>query len=120
MENNGDSKSIDTIRLKYNLIAIIAAFILLGMVFLYAITTATNANDITAVLSALTGIVGTIIGAYFGANVGAEGKQDAINTKDQAIEEKVIAVERQKQSSEQLKKVKKERDDLLRRINLLK
>jgi hypothetical protein len=71
-------------RLKYNLVAVIAAFVLFGFICIYAISKSTS--DMAAIVGSLTTAVGTIVGAYVGANVGAEGKQTAIKEQEKAIE----------------------------------
>lgn len=43
-----------------------------------------DATSAVAVLSAVTGIVGTIIGAYFGVNVGSSGKQEAVAARNES------------------------------------
>jgi membrane protein DedA with SNARE-associated domain len=88
MSNEENSESLDKYRIRYNFYALFIAFVLIGAVFIYAIFTATKSDDITNILSALTGIVGTIIGAFFGFTVGSEGKQDAIKTRDRVMEER--------------------------------
>ena len=39
------------------------------------------------ILGTLTSIVGTIVGAFLGANIGSEGKQDAITARESVVKE---------------------------------
>lgn len=73
-------------RMQYNLYAIISAFVLLGLVCLYAISKSTS-SDIATMVGALATAAGTITGAYIGAYVGAEGKQAAIEERKTAQQE---------------------------------
>ncbi|MDA8144443.1 MAG: hypothetical protein M0Z27_00075 [Thermaerobacter sp.] len=44
----------------------------------------TNAHDVVTVVGAATGVVGTIVGAFFGVKLGASGEKDAEQKRDQA------------------------------------
>lgn len=74
----------DVLRLKLGALIIVAAFVLLGLVFAVSIAHFTRAADVTAVVGSVATVVGTIIGAYFGVQVGAHGKEAATAARDKA------------------------------------
>jgi len=67
----------DLVRIKYGAWLIAAAFLLLGVVFGLAIWQFSAAADVTAVVGSVTTVVGTIIGAFFGVQIGSAGKEAA-------------------------------------------
>jgi hypothetical protein len=69
--------SVDMARIRYGAGLIVAAFVLLGVVFGIAVSQFSTASDVTAVVGAVTTVVGTIIGAFFGVQAGASGKEAA-------------------------------------------
>lgn len=119
MADNENSENLDKYRIKYNFYAVLAAFILIGVIFILAIFT-TDAKDVPNVLGALTGIVGTIIGAFFGFAVGSEGKQDAIKTRDNAIEEKNTAIEQRDNAIDERDSAIEERFNAINELNELR
>jgi hypothetical protein len=56
---------------------ILAAFGLLGIVFVVAVWQFSAAADVSAAVGAVAGVVGTIVGAFFGAQIGSSGKETA-------------------------------------------
>jgi uncharacterized BrkB/YihY/UPF0761 family membrane protein len=76
--------SADVLRLKFGALIIVAAFVLLGVVFAVSITHFTSAADVTAVVGSVATVVGTIVGAYFGIQVGSHGKEAATAARDKA------------------------------------
>jgi hypothetical protein len=64
-------------RIRYGAWLIVAAFALLGVVFGVAVSQFSTASDVTAVVGSVTTVVGTIIGAFFGVQAGAAGKEAA-------------------------------------------
>lgn len=61
-----------------SVIVVVIALLAVCWVANAVIAKVNDATSAVAVLSAVTGIVGTIVGAYFGVNVGSSGKQEAI------------------------------------------
>jgi hypothetical protein len=74
----------DLVRIKYGAWLIVAAFLLLGIVFALAIWQFSAAADVTAVVGSVTTVVGTIIGAFFGVQIGSAGKEAAENGRAHA------------------------------------
>jgi len=75
---------LDQARIKYGAWLILAAFILLAVVFAIAVWQFSTAADVSAAVGAVAGVVGTIIGAYFGVQVGSSGKEAAESRRAQA------------------------------------
>ena len=68
-----------------NSFSMVVVAIALGAVCWAANAVIAKVNDATsavAALSAVTGIVGTIVGAYFGVHVGSSGKEQAITARN--------------------------------------
>lgn len=72
-----DELTLDSFK---EVIIIISAFILLGYGMSVVSGKLTDGTTAVAVFSALTAVIGTIIGAIFGVHAGSQGKQDAVNT----------------------------------------
>lgn len=73
-----------------NALVIIAALIVIAWTFSSVIGKLSDAKDILAVFSGVTGVIGIILGAYFGINVGATGKQEAV-AAETALKEDAMA-----------------------------
>jgi uncharacterized protein YacL len=58
------------------LLAVLAAFIIAAF--------KVDSGDVSALFSGLTGVIGTIVGAYFGLQVGQAGKKEADKARDKA------------------------------------
>ena len=71
------SASPDLTRIRYGAWLIVAAFLMLGIVFGVAVLRYPSAMDVAAVVGTLSTVTGTILGAYFGAQVGSAGKEAA-------------------------------------------
>lgn len=71
------SPNVDMARVKYGAWLVGAAFVLLGVVFGFAVSQFSTAADVTAVVGGVATVVGTIIGAFFGVQVGSSGKEAA-------------------------------------------
>ena len=76
--------SVDMARIRYGAWLIVAAFALLGVVFGIAVSQFSTASDVTAVVGSVTTVVGTIIGAFFGVQIGSAGKEAAENGRAHA------------------------------------
>lgn len=79
MDDVGQSPSAytDLTRIRYGAWLIVAAFLMLGVVFGVAIWRYPNASDVAAVVGTLATVTGTILGAFFGAAAGSAGKEAA-------------------------------------------
>ncbi len=67
----------DMTRIRYGAWLIGAAFVLLGAVFCVAVQRYATASDVVAVVGSVATVAGTILGAFFGAQVGSAGKEAA-------------------------------------------
>lgn len=83
--------NIDKIRIKYGFWVIIVGFLFVAAVFIIAIIKWNNASDVTAVVGAFTGLVGTVVGAFFGAQIGLAGREKAERDRKEA-EEKAFRI----------------------------
>ncbi|MDR2984139.1 MAG: hypothetical protein LBV34_04780 [Nocardiopsaceae bacterium] len=81
---DGAMAEADMTRIKYGAWLIGAAFILLGVVFGVAVWRYTTASDVVAVVGSVATVAGTILGAFFGAQVGSAGKEAAEARRAQA------------------------------------
>jgi hypothetical protein len=62
-------------RIKYGLYVVLVGFLLVGIVFVAALTKFTAVSDVTAAVGVVTSVVGTLAGAFFGVHVGSVGKE---------------------------------------------
>jgi hypothetical protein len=74
----------DLARSKYGFWIVIAGFGVVLAAFIFSIEKWGDAKDVTAAVGAVTGVVGTLAGAFFGVHVGAEGKAKADQAAAQA------------------------------------
>jgi hypothetical protein len=76
--------SADLARIRYGVWLIGAAFLLLGVVFGIGVSKITVGADMVAALGSVTTVVGTIIGTFFGVQIGSHGKEAAEAGRTQA------------------------------------
>jgi hypothetical protein len=81
---DGAMAEADMTRIKYGAWLIGAAFVLLGVVFVIAVWRYQTAADVVAVVGSVATVAGTILGAFFGAQVGSAGKEAAEARRAQA------------------------------------
>ena len=74
---HAQATSADLTRIKYGAWLIAAAFLLLETVFGVAVSRYPSASDVAAVVGTLATVTGTILGAFFGAQIGSAGKDAA-------------------------------------------
>ncbi len=86
-----NENNIDKIRLKYGFWVIIIGFILVAGIFIVATLKWQEASDVTAVVGAFTGLIGTVVGAFFGAQIGTAGKEKVERERKEA-EEKAFRI----------------------------
>ena len=60
------------------LFVVLASFIAAALIY-------SDAADVSTALAPVTGVVGTIVGAYFGVQVGSQGKDTADQRADQRV-----------------------------------
>jgi hypothetical protein len=82
--NQTPDSNADMTRIKYGAWLIVAAFVLLGIVFGIAVARFTTAADVTGAVGSVATVVGTIVGAFFGAQIGSAGKEAAEAGRTQA------------------------------------
>jgi hypothetical protein len=73
-------------RLKYGVWVILAGFGVAFFAVLAAIWKMTDATSIAGVVASLTGMVGTVIGAFFGFHAGASGREQAEAERNDAVD----------------------------------
>jgi len=71
----------------YALLVVLAGLLALVLVFIFAAHQWSDAKDVVAAMGAVTGTIGTIVGAYFGVKVGERGKKEAERARDEAVAE---------------------------------
>lgn len=88
---HADAQGTETLRLRYGLAVILAGFLLVLSVSLAAMWKWNLAQEVAVVTGAVAGLVGTVVGAYFGIQVGAAGsehveraRRDAENARSRA------------------------------------
>jgi uncharacterized protein YacL len=69
--------SADTERAKLGVLVVIAGLAVILIGFVLAVLHYHVAGDAATALASITGVVGTIVGAYFGVQVGSQGKASA-------------------------------------------
>ena len=79
-----ESNSSKCTRTRNDLYVILSAFVLIFALFAISLWKWPTSSDVTSVLSAVTGVIGTLVGAYFGVQVGSSGKADAISAQKAA------------------------------------
>jgi hypothetical protein len=67
----------DLERIKYGAILILAGLVNITIVFLVAVIRYPQASDVASAVGALTAVVGTLVGAFFGAHIGSAGRERA-------------------------------------------
>lgn len=72
-----EAAEADLLRMKYGAMIIVTGLIVLLTVFLVAVHRYAQAADVATAVGALTTVVGTLVGAYFGAHVGSAGRERA-------------------------------------------
>jgi len=75
MSNNPGTA--DEKRVIYGFWIVLFGLFVVGVVFIVAILKWTTAADVATAVGSLTGVVGTIVGAFFGVQAGASGKEKA-------------------------------------------
>jgi len=88
--SNGDHND-DPLRWRYGFIIVIVGFAAVLTTFIFSIEKWGDAKDVTAAVGAVSGVVGTLAGAFFGVHVGAEGKAKSDEAAAQAQKKADIA-----------------------------
>jgi hypothetical protein len=79
MTNGNAGPGPDIMRMRYGFWIVVIGFavVLLALVLAIKLGEWKDVKDVTTLLSAVTGIVGGLAGAFFGVHVGAAGKEQA-------------------------------------------
>jgi hypothetical protein len=75
MAEEASNVPVDGLRVKYGFFIVLIGLLVVLTVFIIAILRLENASDATAVIGAVTGVIGTLVGTFFGIHVGSEGKE---------------------------------------------
>jgi hypothetical protein len=62
-------------RVKYGFRIVIGGFVLVGFGLALSVWKWSAATDVSSVLGLITGVVGTVVGAFFGVQIGSQGKE---------------------------------------------
>ena len=84
MTRNADKDTPETTRLKYGAAITAVAFVAIVAVFCIAVWMFDSANDVVATVGVITGLMGTVIGTFFGVQVGSAGTQAATTAAERA------------------------------------
>jgi hypothetical protein len=68
---------LDRMRIQNGLWVVVGGFVLVAAIAVAAILTMQDAQQITAIVGSVTGLVGTVVGAYLGVQVGSAGSERA-------------------------------------------
>jgi uncharacterized membrane protein YbhN (UPF0104 family) len=85
-DRTGGTGTDDAGRWKYGLWVVFAGLAVILVAFGGALVAFSEAADVSTALAPVTGVVGTIVGAYFGVQAGAAGKDKAEEERAQATE----------------------------------
>jgi hypothetical protein len=64
-------------RARYGVTVVLAGLVVTLVAFGLALVAFDKAGSVSAALAPITGVIGTVVGAYFGVQVGASGKSEA-------------------------------------------
>lgn len=80
-----DDKGVEAARIRYGFWLIIAAFLLIGLISSIVITRwivikhDITTTDFTAILGSITGVMGTLVAAFFGIQAASAGRSQALD-----------------------------------------
>jgi hypothetical protein len=80
------SNELDLMRLRYGFWIIIFGFSLVAFIALIAIFKWDEVANVATVVGAVSSLVGTVVGAFFGVQFGAAGKERAEAARDRSQE----------------------------------
>jgi hypothetical protein len=80
----GEKKTDDSAKWRYGVVVVLAGLFVILVAFVVAVGQYDKASDVSTALAPITGVVGTIVGAYFGVQVGAAGKDKADAARDKS------------------------------------
>ena len=89
MSSNSSKSNAGQSQTKYGFGIVVIGLILVGFIFGIAVLRWTSASDVSTVVSAATGVIGTLVGAFFGVQLGSAGK-DKSDAARQTAENKAL------------------------------
>jgi hypothetical protein len=72
-----DAKDAEIARARYGVTVVLAGLAVTLLAFGLALLAFDKAGSVSAALAPITGVIGTIVGAYFGVQVGSSGRSQA-------------------------------------------
>ena len=85
---------MDKLKLQLGAAIVVVAFIAILAALVIDLGRATDAKDVGAILGPVTTAIAGLGGAFFGVNLGAQGKESAEKARDSAVEAKDKAQQR--------------------------
>src|SRR3712207_9078965 len=86
------AEEIDWLRLRYGFWIIITGFALVFVITLISIFRWAEVTSVATVVGAVSSLVGTVVGAFFGVQVGAVGKERAEAARERSEEAVKVAL----------------------------
>jgi hypothetical protein len=80
------AEEIDRLRLRYGFWIIVTGFALVAFITMVSIFRWADVTSVATVVGAVTSLVGTVVGAFFGIQVGAVGKERAEASRERSEE----------------------------------
>ena len=80
------AQEIDRLRLRYGFWIIVTGFALVAFITMVSIFRWADVTSVATVVGAVTSLVGTVVGAFFGIQVGAVGKERAEASRERSEE----------------------------------
>jgi hypothetical protein len=72
-----DAADAEVARARYGVTVVLAGLAVTLLAFGFALLAFDKAGSVSAALAPITGVIGTIVGAYFGVQVGSSGRSQA-------------------------------------------
>jgi hypothetical protein len=85
MNHQNGAQTFSDKRWSYGLYVVLGGLLVVAAAFVFAVFKVDKAS-VSALYAGLTGVTGTIVGAYFGVQVGQSGKHEADQARDKAEE----------------------------------
>lgn len=76
----------------YGLVVVLAGLVVITFAFVVALKEYDKAADVSTALAPVTGVVGTLVGAFFGVQAGAAGKEKAEAARSKSDEQAKAAL----------------------------
>jgi hypothetical protein len=82
----GTAEEIDRLRLRYGFWIIVTGFALVAFITIVSTFRWVEVTNVATVVGAVSSLVGTVVGAFFGVQVGAVGKERAEVSRERSEE----------------------------------